>query len=390
MPKPVNVLDYRELARTRLARIAFDYLECGAEDEVAMRRNREALAEIEFDPRVLAGVGAADLRRTFMGRQYPLPLVVGPAGFLSLYWPEGETTMARATARAGIPFVAATLATTALEEIAHVDGLENWGLERWFQLYAFEDEAQTDELIARAQDAGYTALVLTADSAVSGKREATMRNGSLPIPKTPAFVWDVLTHPGWAFGAVRYGAPRLRNFDPRNEPRKWGLAPPFSFDAVMKRSLSWQDAARFRKQWKGAFVVKGIQSVEDARKAANAGVDGIVLSNHGGRQLDSSPSPMEILPEVADAVGGGKMAVMADSGIRRGSDILKALALGADAVWLGRAPIYGLAAAGEKGVSAVLEILRQEMESTMALIGVDRLSQLDRNTLRPRARGQLR
>ena len=271
-----------------------------------------------------------------------------------------------------------------MEEIPHAESLE-----RWFQLHAFEDEALTFELIARAQESGYTALVLTADSAVSGKREATMRHGGLPVPKTPAFVWDVLTHPGWTYGILRYGSPRLRNLDPRNEPRKRGLAPPFSFDAVMKRSLSWEDAARFRKQWKGAFVVKGIQSVEDARKAADAGVNGIVLSNHGGRQLDSSPSPMEILPEVADAVGGGRMAVMADSGIRRGSDILKALALGADAVWLGRAPIYGLAAAGEKGVSAVLGILRQEMESTMALIGVDRLSQLDRNVLRLQSRGKL-
>lgn len=213
-----------------------------------------------------------------------------------------------------------------------------------------------------------------------------MRHGGLPVPKTPAFVWDVLTHPGWTYGVLRYGAPRLRNLDPRNEPRKWGLAPPFSFDAVMKRSLSWKDAARFRARWKGAFIVKGIQSVEDARKAADAGVDGIVLSNHGGRQLDSSPSPMEILPGVAEAVGGGKMAVMADSGIRRGSDILKALALGADAVWLGRAPIYGLAAAGEEGVSAVLGILREEMQATMALIGVDRLSQLNRSVLRWRCR----
>jgi (S)-mandelate dehydrogenase len=377
MPKPVNVLDYRERARRRLARIAFDYLEGGAEDEVAMRRNRAALEDIEFYPRVLAGVGTADLRRTFMGREYPLPLVVGPVGFCSLFWPEGETAVARASARLGIPYVAGTLATTAMEEIPHFEGME-----RWFQLYAFEDEARTSELIARAQESGYTALVLTADSAVSGKREATMRHGGLPVPKTPAFVWDVLTHPGWTYGILRYGSPRLRNLDPRNKSRKRGLAPPFSFDAVMKRSLSWEDAARFRKHWKGAFIVKGIQSVEDAYRAADAGADGIVLSNHGGRQLDSSPSPMEILPEVADAVGGGKMAVMADSGVRRGSDILKALALGADAVWLGRAPIYGLAAAGEKGVSAVLGILRQEMESTMALIGVDRLSQLDRKVLR--------
>ena len=191
MPKPVNVFDYRKRARKRLARIAFDYLEGGAEDEVAMRRNREALAEIAFSPRVLAGVGSADLRRTFMGREFPLPLVVGPVGFCSLFWPEGETAVARATAKVGIPYVAGTLATTAMEEIPRINGLE-----RWFQLYAFEDEEMTADLIARVQESGYTTLVLTADSAVSGKREGTMRHGGLPVPKTPAFVWDVLTHLG--------------------------------------------------------------------------------------------------------------------------------------------------------------------------------------------------
>jgi (S)-mandelate dehydrogenase len=376
LPKLVNVFDYQECARRRLARIAYDYLERGAEDEVTMRRNREILSGLTFNPRVLTGSGVADLSRTILGRQYPLPLVFGPVGFGGLFWPKADLSLARAAARAGIPYVLPTLATETIEEVAKVAGPE-----RWFQLYPFHDEARSKEMIDRARAAGYTALVVTVDTTVSGRREATMRHGGMPMPKSAAFFFDVFKHPRWTYGVLRYGAPRMRNLDPWHEPRKWNLAPSFSYDATFKR-LTWDDMGRLRSLWNGALIVKGIQSIADARHAAEIQVEGIVLSNHGGRQLDCSPSPMEILPEVAAAIGGGKTAVMIDSGFRRGSDIVKALALGADAVWLGRVPFYGVAAAGEKGVSAVLNILREEMETTMALVGVDRLSQLGPQNLR--------
>jgi (S)-mandelate dehydrogenase len=371
MAKPVNVFDYRERSRKRLARVAFDYLDGGAEDEVTLRRNREIFARWVYNPRVLRGFGAVDLSRRILGHLYRLPLVIGPAGFCCLFWPQGDLALARAAGAAGIPYVLSTLATTTIEEVA---GLTD--LERWFQLYAFRDDARTDEILARARAAGYAVLVLTVDSAVSGRREATLRHGGLPMPKSLSFFWDVVSHPYWTCQILGYGPPRLRNLEPLGRPRRHGLPPPFSFDAHFKRTLSWDDVARIRALWAGRFVLKGLQSVEDARLAAQAGVDGIVLSNHGGRQLDGSPSAMEVLPEVVAAVGNDKMAIMVDGGFRRGGDVLKALALGADAVWLGRAPLYGLAADGQRGVSGVLEIFRQEMETTMVLLGVERLDQV--------------
>lgn len=376
--KMLNVFDYRDAARKRLASIAFDYLDTGAEDEVTLRRNREVLTRIGYNPRVLAGIRSVDLSTKLFGRDYPLPVVVGPVGFCGLFWPHGDSAVARAAATARLPYVAATLATATVEEVAKAAAGE-----RWFQVYAFKDDGRTDALIARAQAAGYTAVVLTVDSAVSGNREASVRHGAqLPMRLTLPFVMDLLGHPRWAYQMLRFGAPRLVNVESSNPSGSSGPQVPFSFDALFKRTLSWDDVARIRKSWRGTLILKGVQSAEDARLATGAGVEGIVLSNHGGRQLDSSPSAVEILPEVVAVVGKG-ITVMVDGGFRRGGEIVKALALGADAVWLGRAPVYGLAAQGEKGVLAVLEILRQEMERTMVLLGVEKLCQLQRHCLRP-------
>jgi (S)-mandelate dehydrogenase len=319
-----------------------------------------------------------DLSVTLFGRDYPLPVVIGPVGFCGLFWPHGDAAVARAAARARLPYVAATLATATIEEVAKAAAGE-----RWFQIYAFKDDGRTDALIVRAQDAGYSALVLTVDSAVSGNREASARHGAqLPVRITLPLMMDVMAHPRWAWQMLRHGAPRLENVESSNPSGTTGPQAPFSFDALIKRSLCWDDVARMRKSWRGRIILKGIQSAADARLAAAAGVEGIVLSNHGGRQLDGSPSAVEILPEVKAAVGKG-ITVMVDSGFRRGSEIVKALALGADAVWLGRAPIYGLAAQGEEGVLAVIEILRREMERTMVLLGVEKLCQLQPHCLRP-------
>jgi (S)-mandelate dehydrogenase len=375
MAQLINVSDYREQARKRLSRIAFDYLERGAEDEITLRRNREIFSRLIYNPRTLTGLGATDLSCTLFGRQYKLPLVIGPAGFMGLFWQRGDLVMASAAAQAGIPYVLPTLASSTVEEVARVQGGE-----RWFQVYPFQDDGHTDEMIGRARDAGYTAIVLTVDTAVGGKREASMRHGAhVPMPITLRFLLDVLAHPRWTYKMLRHGPPRMANLETlRNGPRK---GEPFSYDALFKRNASWHDVARLRNQWRGIFMLKGIQSAEDARLAREAGVDGIVLSNHGGRQLDGSPSAIEVLPEVLQAIGND-IPVMVDGGVQRGGDIVKAMALGASAVWLGRTPIYGLAVAGEAGVLAVLEILRQEMEISMALLGVDRLCQLQPHCLR--------
>jgi (S)-mandelate dehydrogenase len=375
--KMINVFDYRDAARRRLASIAFDYLDTGADDELTLKRNREVLARLAFNPRVLAGVGAVDLSAKLFDREYPLPVVIGPVGFCGLFWPHGDAAIARAAARVRLPYVAATLATATVEEVAKAATGEHW-----FQIYAFKDDGRTDALIARAQAAGCSALVLTVDSAVSGNREASVRHGAqLPVRITPSLVMDVMAHPRWAWQMLRHGAPRLENVESSNPSGASGPQAPFSFDALIKRSLSWDDVARIRKSWPGTLILKGIQSAEDARLAAAAGVEGIVLSNHGGRQLDSSPSALEVLPEVVAEVGKS-ITVMVDGGFRRGSEIVKALALGADAVWLGRAPIYGLAAQGENGVLGVIEILTQEMERTMVLLGMEKLSQLQSHCLR--------
>jgi len=373
----MNVQDYREAARRRLSGIAFDYLDTGADDELTMRRNREVLQKITFSPRVLAGVSKVDLSTRLFGREYPFPAVIGPVGFCGLFWPHGDLAVARAAARAGLPYVAATLGTATVEEVAEVSTGE-----RWFQSYAFKDDGRTDALIARARQAGYTGMVLTVDSAVSGNREKSSRHGAqLPVRITVPLVIDVMEHPRWAYQMLRYGTPRLKNVESSDPAGSGATQTPFSFDALIKKSLGWDDVARIRKVWSGVLILKGIQSVEDARRATAAGVEGIVLSNHGGRQLDCSPSTLEVLPEVVAAVDRS-IPVMVDSGFRRGSEMVKALALGADAVWLGRAPIYGLAAEGEKGVLAVIEMLRQEMERTMFLLGVEKISQLGPHCLR--------
>jgi len=274
--------------------------------------------------------------------------------------------MALAASAAGIPYVLPTLSSMTLDEIATIPDVE-----RWFQLYAFQDDSKTDELVAAVRSAGYTTLVLTVDTAVSGKREATIRHGSnVPMPITLPFLLDVLAHPHWAWQMLRHGPPRLANVD-----KIFGKGTAFFPDQMFKRTLSWEDVVRIRGNWPGPFILKGIQSVEDARMASYAGVHGIVISNHGGRQLDGSPSAIELLPQIAETVGKD-ITVMVDGGVQRGGDIVKALALGAEAVWLGRTPLYGLGARGGAGVTEILNILRQEMESTMTLLGVDRLSAL--------------
>jgi (S)-mandelate dehydrogenase len=380
------VKDYRDLARRRLARFAFDYLEGGAEDGRTLLRNQAAFQALLFRPRVLQDVAEVDTSIDLYGQVQSLPLLVGPTGLNGLYWPRAEEALARAARDAGVPFVLSTASTSLIEDVrAASDG------ELWLQLYVQRDRRIAEHMMARARAAGLHALMLTVDTMVHGKRDHDVRNGfRLSVPWTPRLLADVVTHPRWCLRMLRQGgSPQLVNL-----ARSSGLAPNLQQQAAamsrkMDMSLTWNDLAWVRRHWAGPVIVKGILTADDARSALRHGADGIVVSNHGGRQLESAPSALERLPEIADATGD-RMHVFMDGGVRRGSDIAKALALGARAVLLGRAPLYGLAARGPQGVAEVLAILHDEFETTLRLLGVPAARGLDATSLCEDHRQRLR
>lgn len=371
------VADYRELARRRLSRFAFDYLDLGAEDGAAIARNRRAYEQVLFSTRVFNDVSVVNPAVTVLGRRQSMPVVVGPTGLNGLYWPKAEEVLARAAAEAGVPFVLSTASTSLLEDVRAAAGGD-----LWLQLYVQQDRTIAQDLMQRAAACGYSTLMLTVDTPVHGKRDHDVRNGfRMPLRLTPKLVADLVAHPRWCARMLRQrGSPQLVNL-----ARSAGLSADLGAQAAllsrqMDTSLGWDAIAWLRDHWPGKVLVKGILSVGDARLAVGHGVDGIVLSNHGGRQLESVPSPLEILPAVVDAVAG-TLEVLADGGVRRGSDIAKALALGAKAVLLGRAPLFGLAATGARGVADVLSILRDEYEITLRLLGCPSSERLDATSL---------
>ena len=370
------VKDYRDLAQQRLSRFAFDYLEGGAEDGRALLRNRDAYERLQFKPRILRDVSSVDARVEVFGKQQSMPMLVGPTGLNGLYWPRAEEVLAHAANAAGLPFVMSTASTSLFEDVrAATDG------ELWLQLYVQQDRRIAQDVMHRARSAGFSTLMLTVDTVVHGKRDHDVRNGfRMPLPFTPRLAADLLTHPRWCLRMLRQrGSPQLVNL-----ARSTGLPNAMKVQAAalsrqMSMSMRWTDIAWLREHWPGRVIVKGILSVEDARVALEQGVDGIVLSNHGGRQLDSAPNALELLPAVVAVAG--PMAVFIDGGVRRGSDIVKACALGAKAVLLGRAPLYGLAASGPTGVSEVLAILRDEFEIALRLLGRPQARHLDSSAL---------
>ena len=380
------VKDYRALARRRLARFAFDYLDGGAEDGQTLARNLAAWQTVLFRPRALQDVTHVNSGIELFGRAQAVPMLVGPTGLNGLYWPRAEEALARAARDAGVPFVLSTASTSLLEDVrAASDG------ELWLQLYVQRDRRIAENLMARARAANFHALMLTVDTVVHGTRDHDVRNGfRLPVPWTPRLMADLATHPRWCYRMLRQGgAPQLVNL-----ARSSGLSADLQQQAAalsrqMDMSLTWNDLDWVRQHWAGPVIVKGILCADDARKALEHGAQGIVVSNHGGRQLESAPSPLERLPEIVE-VAGSRMHVLIDGGVRRGSDIAKALALGARAVLLGRAPLYGLAARGPRGAAEVLAILRGEFETTLRLLGVTSADRLDASSLCEDHRQRLR
>ncbi|NDZ18339.1 alpha-hydroxy acid oxidase [Variovorax sp. WS11] len=376
--------DYRAAARAILPRFAFDYLEGGAEDGRTLARNTLAFQRIDLEPQALVDVAQVDTRASVLGEPLAMPLAVGPTGLNGLYRHRAEEMLAAAAGRAGVPFVLSTASTSAIASVrAATDG------PLWLQLYVQNDRRIAQRLMAQARELGFSALLLTVDTPVAGTRDHYRRNGfMLPLRWTPQLLWDVLSHPRWCLQTGRHGMPQMVNLAACADAQPDLDVQAAAMNQQMNMKLTWADLAWVRRHWNGPVLVKGVCSLADARRAHAHGADGVVLSNHGGRQLEDVPSAMELLPEVTDALHG-RMALLIDGGVRRGSDIAKAVALGADAVLLGRAPLYGLAVDGERGVDAVLAILRRELEITLRLLGRPRVAALGREALRATWRERL-
>jgi L-lactate dehydrogenase (cytochrome) len=373
LARAASVDDLRRIARRRLPRGVFDYIDGGAEDELALAANRSAFTATRFRPRVLRDVGTVDPTTTVLGRTLPFPLVLAPTGFGRIADPEGELAVARAAARAGIPFTLSTLATRSIEEVRAVSGGP-----LWFQVYVWRDRGLVSEMIQRAAAARYEALVLTVDTAVLGRRERDVRRGfALPPRIGPGTLLDGALHPAWTWQLLRAEPIRFANVIGRavgDGTTAVSLAD--YINSQFDPTLSWADLDWLRQQWAGPIVLKGIQTVADAELAVAAGVDAIALSNHGGRQLDAAPAPFDLVAPVADRVGD-RLAILCDGGVRRGSDIVKAVAAGATACMAGRAYLYGLGAGGERGVDHALGLLAADVARTMALVGVPTVAQLE-------------
>ena len=377
LAKAASVADLRRIAKRRLPGGVFDYIDGAAEDERTLAANQEAFATTTFRPRVLRGVEKVDIASTILGQPLAYPLVLAPTGFTRIADPQGELAVARAAERAALPYTLSTLSTRSIEAVR---AASNGRL--WFQVYAWRDRGLVQEMIERAAAARFEALVLTVDTAVFGRRERDVRRGfSLPPTIGLRTVVDGARHPGWTWSLVRSEPIRFANVVGRDVGD--GASPVTLSDYINTQfdpALSWDDVTWLRSVWDGPIILKGIQTVADAVLAADAGVEAIALSNHGGRQLDGSPATFSLVAPVADAVGG-RTEIICDGGVRRGSDIVKALAAGATACMAGRAYLYALGAAGETGVDRVLEWFHADMIRTMSLLGVGSISELDRSLI---------
>ena len=376
-----NVDDLRRLAKRRLPRGVFDYIDGAAEDERTMAANRAGFADLTFSPRVLTGVGEPDPSTTLLGETIPLPIVLAPTGFTRLAHSEGELAVARAAARAGLPYTLSTLGTYSIEDVAAVNDAT-----KWFQVYVFRDRGLVRDMVQRAAAAGYRAIMPTVDTAVFGRRERDVRRGfSLPPKIGLGTLLDGAVHPAWTWDFVRAEPIRFANVtgataDGEHIDGTTAITLAEYVNSQFDSTLTWDDIDWLRTCWDGPIVVKGIQSVADARIAADRGIEAIVISNHGGRQLDGSPATIDLVAPVVDAVGD-RVEVLVDGGIRRGSDVVKAVALGAKAALIGRAYFYALGAAGERGVDHVLGLFDADVRRTMALIGARSVKELDRDLL---------
>jgi len=372
-----SVSDLRNIAQRRLPAGIFDYIDGGAEDEITLARNSADFSLISFRPRVLADVTSLDPSTELFGKKMTMPLILAPTGFTRIADPEGELSVARAAQRAGIPYTLSTMATRSIEEVSSVTSSP---ARNWFQVYVWRDRDLVESLLGRAKTAGYEAIVITVDTPVLGRRERDIRRGFLLPPKVGLdTLFEGARHPRWTLDLLRsepIAFSNLRGTDVGDGSSPVALSE--QVNSQFDQALSWHDIAWFRKIWNGPIVLKGIQRVEDAKIAVDSGVDAIALSNHGGRQLDGAPSPVSLISSVIDATHNA-IPVLCDGGIRRGSDIAKAIALGATSCMIGRAYLYGLASGGERGVDHALALLREGLLKTMALTGSRSINDLTKD-----------
>src|SRR6478672_4152560 len=375
LARAASVSDLRAIARRRAPRAVFDYTDGAAGQELALRRSRQAYARVEFAPQVLRDVSGVDASTTILGRPSSAPLVFAPTGFTRMMHTEGESAVARVAARTGIPYTLSTMGTTSIERLA----ADAPGGRLWFQLYLWRDRVARRDFVARARDSGYETLVLTVDAPVAGPRLRDVRNGlTIPPSLTLSTFAEGIRHPAWWFDLMTTEVLEFASLH-HFEGTVADLVTRMFDPAATMDDLAW-----LRSAWPGPLVVKGIQTVADARAVVDAGADGIVVSNHGGRQLDRAPTPLEVLPSVVDAVGD-RTEVYVDGGILSGSDVVAAVALGARAALVGRAYLYGLMAGGERGVQRAAQILQSEFLRTMRLLGARSLDELGPDRVRLRA-----
>lgn len=374
--RAADVSDLRLAAKRRLPFGVFDYIDGGAEDERTLDRNTAAFGRIEFRPRVLNDVSEVDTSSTLLGKPIPFPLALSPTGFTRIAHSQGELAVARAAQRAGLPYSLSTMGTRSIEEVAAV----STGT-KWYQVYTWKDRGLVKEMISRAEASGYEALILTVDTAVLGRRERDVRRGYTLPPKIGLdTIIDGLIHPAWTRDFLTNDPITFANVPPSSGAGDGSTAVDLAgfINSQFDQALSWSDVDWLRSVWPGPVILKGIQTVADAELAVKSGVEAIALSNHGGRQLDDAPTPIELVEPVAQAVGG-HIDIICDGGVRRGSDIAKALALGATACSIGRPYLYALGAAGEAGVDHVLEFFRTGLVRTMQLSGCRSIEDLNRD-----------
>ena len=377
MKTALNIEDLRQMARRRVPRVVFDYIDGGADSEVTLRENCRAFESITFRPRCAVASGTCDLGTTIAGNRLALPLILGPVGSSRMFHPGGEVAAARAAGAAGLGYVLSTLSGSRMEDVKAASSGPVW-----YQLYLVGGHDVARKAIARARAAGFSALVVTIDTPVAGLRERDFRNGTKEL--LSGRPWSMLPHVGQVLTRPRWLAGFMMDRGLMNFPNVMLPDGPMAYAdvgaALEQSAVCWDDLRWIREEWNGPLIIKGVHTAEDARRAVDAGAQALVVSNHGGRQLDGVPATLRMLPEVVAAVGG-QVEVLMDGGIRRGSDIVKALCLGAQAVLIGRGYAYGLAAGGEAGVTNAIDILRSGMVRTMRLLGCPSLAELDASYL---------
>jgi (S)-mandelate dehydrogenase len=382
LDRAASISDLRAMAKRRMPRFAFDWMEGGAEDEINLARNRAAFDAIELVPRYLIDASAPSIETTLFGQTYAAPFGLTPIGFLNMTRPGADLMWARLAARKRIPHVISTACSTPLERVADAaDGMA------WFQLYASRDLELRADLLSRAKAAGCEVLIVTVDVPAAGKRDRDTRNGmAMPFVFTPSILLDLAAHPAWAVETLLAGAPGFGNFDPRRFKAGGRMSIVETQARMISNDFTWDDLRRLRDAWRGPMIVKGILHPEDAVLVAEAGCDAVGVSNHGGRQADYAPAAIAALPAIAEVVAG-RVPILLDSGVRRGADIVRAKALGAEFILSGRAFTYGVAAAGDAGAAKSFEILETELVRTLGQIGRPRFADVDEGVLASTALG---